>query len=83
MSDLDCVNWLNGEASKSARCNEKKYEELKPARERAAKLGVAYGPTIILFDRSEIEVIRSETWFEIFHTQSFFDHVYSDSFKRE
>lgn len=55
----------------------------KNAREWAAELEVAYAPTIILFDRTGAEVIRSEAWFKIFHTQSLFDYVYSESYKRE
>ena len=55
----------------------------KNAREWAAELEVAYAPTIVLFDRTGAEVIRSEAWFKIFHTQSLLDYVYSESFRDE
>ena len=55
----------------------------KNAREWAADLDVAYAPTIVLFDRTGTEVIRSEAWFKIFHTQSLLDYVYSESFRHE
>ena len=53
------------------------------ARDWAAELGVAYAPTIVLFDASGNEVIRSEAWFKIFHTHSLFTYVESEAFRTE
>lgn len=53
------------------------------ARKWATELDVSYAPTIILFDRSGTEVIRSDSWFKIFHTQSLFDYVNSEAFRDE
>ena len=57
--------------------------ESATARDWASSLGVSYAPTIILFDRNGREVIRSEAWFKIFHTQSLFDYVNSEAFRTE
>ena len=53
------------------------------ARQWATNLGIAYAPTILLFDTQGKEVIRSEAWFKIFHTQSLFAYVSSQSFQTE
>ncbi len=53
------------------------------SREWASELNISYAPTIVLFDRTGEEVIRSEAWFKIFHTQSLLDYVNSGSFKQE
>ncbi len=50
--------------------------------EWAKALDVKYAPTIVLFDRGE-EVIRSEAFFKIFHTQSIFDYVISRAYRDE
>ncbi len=47
------------------------------AREWAKRLDIKYAPSIVLFDRDGNEVIRSEAFFKIFHTQSMFDYVLS------
>ena len=52
-------------------------------RDWAAELGVSYAPTIVFFDRHGKEVIRSEAWFKIFHTQSMLDYVSSEAFRVE
>ena len=53
------------------------------ARDWASSLGVSYAPTIILFNRNGEEVIRSEARFKIFHTQSLFDYIHSESYRTE
>ncbi len=57
--------------------------EKTTARDWASSLGVSFAPTIILFNRNGEEVIRSEAWFKIFHTQSLFDYVHSESYQTE
>ncbi len=53
------------------------------ARQWASDLGVSYAPTIIFFDADGNEVIRSEAWFKIFHTQSLFAYVSSEAFRAQ
>ena len=53
------------------------------SREWADSLNVSFAPTIILFDRSGNEVIRSEAWFRKFHTESLFDYVSSEAYKEQ
>lgn len=53
------------------------------ARDWASELDVSYAPTILLFNSVGDEVIRSEAWFKIFHTQSLFDYVQSESYQFE
>lgn len=53
------------------------------AREWASQLGISYAPSIVLFDASGREVIRSEAYFKIFHTQSLFDYVLSGGYRHE
>jgi thioredoxin-related protein len=53
------------------------------AREWAKQLDVTYAPSIVLFDSSGAEVIRSEAYFRIFHTQSLFDYVVSGGYRHE
>ncbi len=52
------------------------------ARDWARELDVKYAPTIVLFDDG-IEVIRSEAFFKIFHTQSIFDYVRSAAYREQ
>lgn len=47
----------------------------------ADALGIGYAPTIVLFDASGTEVIRSEAFFKVFHTQSIFDYVVSGGYR--
>jgi len=49
----------------------------------AQELGVIYAPTLVLFDAAGNEVIRSEAWFRIFHTQGVFDYVSSGGYREE
>lgn len=53
------------------------------ARDWAKKLDVKYAPTIVLFDAKGVEIIRTEAFFKIFHTQSFFDYVQSGAYKQQ
>jgi len=55
-------------------------------RELAKSLGVSYAPTLIFYSsdgKNKQEVIRSESWFKRFHTQSMMDYVASDAWKEE
>ena len=49
------------------------------AKQWATSLGVNFAPTVVLFDTNGEEVIRSEAYFKIFHMQSLFDYVLSES----
>ena len=53
------------------------------AREWARALGVTYAPTIVFFDRRGEEVIRTDSYFNIFHTQSAMDYVLSEAYRDE
>ena len=53
------------------------------AREWAKTLDVKYAPTIVLFDATGKEIIRSEAFFKVFHTQGIFSYVDSGSYKKE
>jgi thioredoxin-related protein len=55
-------------------------------RELAKSLGVMYAPTLVFYaseGTDKQEVIRSESWFKRFHTQSMMDYVLSDQWKEE
>ncbi len=55
-------------------------------RELAKSLGVSYAPTLIFYasdGEKKTEVIRSESWFKRFHTQSMMDYVASDAWQQE
>ncbi len=53
------------------------------AREWAKTLDVKYAPTIVLFNEKGEEVIRSEAFFKVFHTQGIFDYVLSGGYKNQ
>ena len=53
------------------------------ARELAGRMKVKYAPTMVLFDASGKEVIRSEAMFKTFHTQSMLDYVLSSAYAQE
>jgi len=53
------------------------------AREWAKQLAIVYAPSIVLFDAAGMEVIRSESYFKVFHTQSLFDYVLSEGYLHE
>lgn len=57
--------------------------KISTARDWAKALDVKYAPTIVLFDTGGKEVIRTEAFFKIFHTQSFFDYVQSGAYKQQ
>jgi thioredoxin-related protein len=57
--------------------------KVRTARDWARQLDVKYAPTIVLFDGEGKEVIRTEAFFKIFHTQSFFDYVQSGAYKQQ
>lgn len=53
------------------------------ARKWAKALDVKYAPTIVLFDAAAKEVIRSEAFFKVFHTQGIFHYVLSGSYRTQ
>lgn len=57
--------------------------EQTTARQWALDLGVQFAPTIVFFDRSGQEVIRTEAMFRTFHTQSIFDYVLTGGYKEQ
>ena len=57
--------------------------EKMTAREWAKKLDIQYAPSIVVFNSEGKEVIRSEAFFKVFHTQGVFHYVLSESYKKE
>lgn len=53
------------------------------AREWARTLDVKYAPTMVLFDERGREIIRSEAFFKIFHTQGIFAYAAEGDYKTE
>ena len=53
------------------------------ARVWAKQLDIKYAPTIVLFNDEGKEIIRTEAFFKIFHTQSFFNYVQSGAYKQQ
>jgi thioredoxin-related protein len=53
------------------------------ARQWAKQLDIKYAPTIVLFDSTGKEVIRSEAFFKSFHTQGIFAYVATDGYKQQ
>ena len=53
------------------------------AMEWARELGITYAPTIVFFDGEGQEVIRTDSYFNIFHTQSAMDYVLSGGYRDE
>ena len=53
------------------------------ARDWAKQLDIKYAPTIVLFNEEGKEIIRTEAFFKIFHTQSLFDYVQSGAYKQQ
>jgi thioredoxin-related protein len=53
------------------------------AREWAKRLDVKYAPTIVLLDPRGKEIIRSEAFFKVFHTQGIFAYAASGAYKNE
>lgn len=57
--------------------------ERTSARKWARDLNVKFAPTIVFFDSSGQEVMRTEAMFRTFHTQSVFDYVLSGSYRTQ
>lgn len=55
----------------------------KTAREWAKALDVKYAPTIVLFNEQGQEIIRSEAFFKVFHTQGILRYVVEGAYKTE
>lgn len=53
------------------------------AREWAKSLDVKYAPTIVVFDPRGREIIRSEAFFKVFHTQGVFAYAAEGAYKTE
>ncbi|MEJ1410690.1 MAG: thioredoxin fold domain-containing protein [Candidatus Sedimenticola sp. (ex Thyasira tokunagai)] len=53
------------------------------ARKWARELEVNFAPSVVLLDRQQGEVIRSEAVFKRFHTESIFDYLLSGGFKHQ
>ncbi len=51
------------------------------ARDWATALQVKYAPTLVLFDRTGTEIIRSEAFFKKFHIHGILEYVRSEGFK--
>jgi len=52
-------------------------------RQWSKELDISYAPTMILYAADGTEVIRSESFFKTFHTQSILDYVVSDAWREE
>ena len=57
--------------------------KLLTAREWAKALDVKYAPTIVVFDPRGREIIRSEAFFKVFHTQGIFAYAVEGAYKTE
>lgn len=57
--------------------------EKTTARDWAKALDIKYAPTIVFLNQKGKEVIRSEAFFKVFHTQSMFDYVYSGGYQKQ
>lgn len=53
------------------------------AREWAKELDIKFAPSIVLFNDKGEEVIRSEAFFKVFHTQGIFQYTISDEYREE
>lgn len=53
------------------------------AREWARALDIKYAPSIVLFNEKGQEIIRSEAFFKVFHTQGIFTYVSSGAYVKE
>jgi len=53
------------------------------ARDWARVLDVKYAPTLIVFNEQGREIIRSEAFFKVFHTQGLFHYVSSKGYQNE
>ena len=53
------------------------------AKQWAKKLDIKYAPTMIVFDSTGKEIIRSEAFFKVFHTQGILTYVSSGRYKKQ
>ncbi|NOX77254.1 MAG: thioredoxin fold domain-containing protein [Gammaproteobacteria bacterium] len=53
------------------------------AREWAKKLDVRYAPSIVIFNPQGKEIIRTEAFFKVFHTQAVFSYVLSEAYRKQ
>ena len=53
------------------------------AKQLAKQLDVKYAPTIVLLNDQGKEVIRSEAFFKVFHTQGIFAYVLEGGYKTQ
>lgn len=53
------------------------------ARNWAKILDIKYAPTIVIFNKSAKEIIRSEAFFKVFHTQGMFTYVLDEGYKTQ
>jgi len=53
------------------------------ARQLAQELDIKYAPSIVVFNENGKEIIRSEAFFKVFHTQGIFNYVLSNGYKKE
>lgn len=53
------------------------------AREWAKELDVKYAPSIVLFNNKGEEIIRSEAFFKVFHTQGIFAYVLEGAYEKQ
>jgi len=53
------------------------------AKKWAQKLDIKYAPTMVVFDGKGKEIIRSEAFFKVFHTQGMLMYVSSGSYKKQ
>lgn len=53
------------------------------AKKWARKLDIKYAPAMIVFDGKGKEIIRSEAFFKVFHTQGILTYVSSGSYKKQ
>ncbi|NOZ55039.1 MAG: thioredoxin fold domain-containing protein [Gammaproteobacteria bacterium] len=53
------------------------------AKEWAKQLDIKYAPSIVLFNKKGEEVIRSEAFFKVFHTQGIFAYVLNENYKKQ
>ncbi len=53
------------------------------AREWAKELDIKYAPSIVVFNEMGKEIIRSEAFFKLFHTQGIFTYVSSGAYLKE
>ena len=53
------------------------------AKEWAKELNIQFAPSIVVFNPEGEEIIRSEAFFKVFHTQGIFNYVLSEGYKEE